>query len=196
MNPIPKDHLIIHPRRLRILEALAERPRSTYEIAALLPDLALPSLYRHLKALLDGGMIAVQETRRVRGTSEKIYRLAQAPHLSLADIHERSNAEHFQTFSSFIATVLIGFRSYLETAGEKPNLLGDQVGYSEITFYADADEMEHLRSQLIAAIQEVASLPEGSGRQRRKLTLISHPLLTPQFSRSNEKEPKGEYNPT
>ena len=188
MSPSPKGKLIIHPQRLRILEALAERPRSTYEIAALLPDLALPSLYRHIRALLAGGLIAVQETRRVRGTNEKIYRLAQTPHLNLADIRDRSNAEHFQAFSSFIATVLIGFRSYLEAAGEKPDLLNDQVGYSEITFYASAAEMEHFREQLGAALKEMVSLPEGAGRKRRKLTLISHPLHTPVPTSPNEKE--------
>ncbi len=188
MSPSQKGKLIIHPQRLRILETLAERPRSTYEIASLLPDLALPSLYRHLKILLAGGIIAVQETRRVRGTDEKIYRLVQAPHMSTEDIGDQSNAEHFQLFSTFVATVMNGFRGYLDAAGEKPDLLGDQVGFSDFTFYASAAEMEHFRGQLIAALQEVGSLPEGGGRKRRKLTIISHPLLTKPLSGNDQKE--------
>jgi predicted ArsR family transcriptional regulator len=43
-------------------------------------------LYRHIKKLLDGGMIEVAETHAVKGTPEKTYRLLQTPNITVEDV--------------------------------------------------------------------------------------------------------------
>jgi DNA-binding transcriptional ArsR family regulator len=176
MANISKADLVIHPVRLQILQALAEKPRTTQEIAEVLPTVSQPSLYRHLKMLLEGGMVVVAETRQVRGIQEKRYQLAQNPHLSAEDFRDLSKEQHLHYFNAYAASLLKGFADYLEVSPEKPDLLADQTGYTETAFYATYEEMDVFLQKLVEAIQVVASNPHVPGRRRRKLAIISHPL--------------------
>jgi DNA-binding transcriptional ArsR family regulator len=176
LSGISKADLVIHPVRLQILQALAEKPRTTQEIAEVLPTVSQPSLYRHLKMLLEGGMVVVVETRQVRGIQEKRYQLAQAPHLSMDDISSISKEQHLHYFNAYVASLLKGFADYLESSPEKPELLADQTGYTETAFYATSEEMDVFLQKLLEAIKVVATNPPAPGRRRRKLAIISHPF--------------------
>jgi DNA-binding transcriptional ArsR family regulator len=171
-----KADLVIHPVRLQILQALAEKSRTTQEIAEVLPMVSQPSLYRHLKMLLEGGMVVVAETRQVRGIQEKRYQLAQSPHLSAEDFGDITKEQHLHYFNAYAASLLKGFADYLEESPEKPDLLADQTGYTETAFYASSEEMGQFFQKLLEAIKVVASNPPAPGRRRRKLAIISHPL--------------------
>jgi len=63
---------LAHPLRLRIMELIAEAPRTTRQVAELLGQPAT-RLYHHVAALERAGLLRVKETRRVRGTVEKTY---------------------------------------------------------------------------------------------------------------------------
>ena len=114
MPNISKADLLIHPVRLQILQALSEKPLTTQEIAEVLPTVSQPSLYRHLKMLLEGGMVTVSETRQVRGIQEKRYQLAQNPHLSAEDVSGITKEQHLHYFNAYVASLLKGFADYLE----------------------------------------------------------------------------------
>jgi len=176
MPNISKADLLIHPVRLQILQALAEKPLTTQEIAEVLPTVSQPSLYRHLKMLLEGGMVTVSETRQVRGIQEKRYQLAQNPHLSAEDVSGITKEQHLHYFNAYVASLLKGFADYLEGSPEKPDLLADQTGYTETAYYATSEEMGLFLQKLLEAIKVVASNPPAPGRRRRKLAIISHPL--------------------
>jgi DNA-binding transcriptional ArsR family regulator len=179
-----KADLIIHPTRLQILLALTAQPRTTREIAQVLPGIATPSIYRHLRELLEGGIVEVAETRRVRGVDEKIYRLAQAPHLTQEDIAGMSRDEHLHYFNAFAAMLMQGFASYLDmtyqeaaaAGSSEPDFLGDRAGFTEITFYASVEELDAFRITLNQSLAHLASLPPAPERKYRKLAFISHPL--------------------
>ena len=68
---LDKVELIIHPVRLRIMQAMGAEKLTTQEIAERLPDVPKSSLYRHLKLLLEGEMIGLAETRLVHGIQER-----------------------------------------------------------------------------------------------------------------------------
>ncbi len=176
MPNISKADLVIHPVRLQILQSLAEKPRTTQEIAEVLPAVSQPSLYRHLKMLLDGGMVVVAETRQVRGIQEKRYQLAQAPHLSMEDISGISKEQHLHYFNAYVASLLKGYADYLDSTSEKLDFLADQTGYTETAFYATSEEMGLFLQKFTEAIKDVASNPPAPGRRRRKLAIISHPF--------------------
>src|SRR5260370_30416561 len=75
-----KADLIIHPVRLRIIQAFAAGQQlPAQQVFALLPDVPQPSLYRHLKTLVDGGVLALVEAPPVRSFYAKLYTLAPAP---------------------------------------------------------------------------------------------------------------------
>ena len=176
---LTKVDLIMHPVRFRILQKMADETLTTQEIDERLPDVPKSSIYRHLKLLLDGEMIEVAETRLVNGIQEKAYRLAQRPYLSADDVTRMTADDHLRTFTTYVMTLLQGFADYLATTGETPDLLADRVGYTEVLFWANDAEMDRFQ----AALNEVI-LPflqqergDGNGRRRRKIALVSHPVL-------------------
>lgn len=62
-----RANLLLHPVRLRIVTAAAGRELTAADLAAALPDVPQATLYRHLKRLVDGGMLAVVAENPVRG---------------------------------------------------------------------------------------------------------------------------------
>ena len=174
---LTKVDLIMHPVRFRILRTLAAAPLTTQEIDEQLPDVPKSSIYRHLKLLLDGAMIDVAETRLVKGIQEKVYRLLQRPYLSADDMTGLTSDEHLQTFTTYVMTLLQGFADYLDTAGETPDLLADQVGYTEVAFWATAAELDGIQTVLNQAVLPLLSNDgHGNGRRRHKVALITHPI--------------------
>ncbi len=73
---LPRD-LLLHPIRLRIVQALAGRPMTPRHIKEKLHDVPQASLYRHLSQLLAGGLIQVVDQQPVRGTVERTYALVE-----------------------------------------------------------------------------------------------------------------------
>ena len=58
---------MLHPVRLKALGALSRGELTTGELADLLDGVAASSLYRHMKALRDAGLVTVTERRPTRG---------------------------------------------------------------------------------------------------------------------------------
>lgn len=175
---LAKVDLIMHPVRFRILQTLAGATLTTQEIDDRLPDVPKSSIYRHLKLLLAGEMIAIAEKRLVNGIQEKTYRLAQRPYLSAEDVTGMTADDHLRTFTTYVMTLLQGFADYLDTAGESPDFLADRVGYTEVAFWADDAEMDAFQTALNQVILPL--LPNdadgGNGRCRHKIALITHPI--------------------
>ena len=173
-----KVDLIIHPVRFRILQTLAAAPMTTQALAAQLDDVPQSSLYRHLKLLLEGAMIEVAETRLVNGIQEKVYRLKQWPYLDAGDMAGLTAAEHLHYFTTYILTLLQDFARYLDEAEARGviDLLTDRTGYTEVAFWAAAEELEAFQAALHQALQSLVSNPPGDGRRRHKLAILTHPL--------------------
>jgi DNA-binding transcriptional ArsR family regulator len=174
-----KVDLIMHPLRLRIMQALSRENLTTQAIAELLPDAAVSSIYRHLKLLLEGGMIEVAETELVQGIQQKTYRLAQSPHLGPEDVAGLNAETHVHYFATYLMSLLRDFANYLQAAEAEAgalDLLADQTGYTETIVYATPEEMETFRAEFLAALAKLVGNEGGNGRSRRKLALISHPL--------------------
>jgi DNA-binding transcriptional ArsR family regulator len=73
--------LLIHPIRLRIIQALGQDRLTTQELAERLPEVPLSSLYRHLQLLRRGDVLDVVEERLVNGIEEKVYAVTGRTHL-------------------------------------------------------------------------------------------------------------------
>src|SRR5438132_1142815 len=107
--PPPKAELILHPQRIRILQALIGRNLTTQEIADRLADLPKSSIYRHLKTLLDGGLVTVTATRPVKGVEEKVYQLTRRIDLGPEDMADLTADDHLRYFAAFLGSLLHGF---------------------------------------------------------------------------------------
>lgn len=65
--------VLADPLRLRILEALCDKPMTTKQVAQLLGEKQPTKLYHHVEALERVGLIKLVKTRKKRGTVEKYY---------------------------------------------------------------------------------------------------------------------------
>lgn len=170
-----KAELIIHPVRFRIMRTLAERPLTTAQIAAQMPDTPKSSIYRHLKLLLEGEAIALADTRLINGIQEKTYQLAKRPYLSAIDLQQATADDHLQYFTNYTISLLSGFAHYLQTSNNI-DLVADNTGYTEATFYANDAEMLAMQTALNKALLPLLGNDgEENGRRKRKIAIILHP---------------------
>lgn len=171
-----KADLILHPARLQILMTLVEKPMTTQDLAARLGGIPKSSIYRHIRVLLEGGMVAVAETRPVKGTLEKFYQLAQAPFLSQADLSGFTREDHLRYFSTYLASLLQGFSNYLDTS-PKLDFQADRTGYSEVSFYTSPEEIDRLLTRIQQLLAEYIPNASAEGKRRHKIAFITHPLI-------------------
>jgi DNA-binding transcriptional ArsR family regulator len=134
----PDPSLILHPVRLRIVQAVAARPLTTAEVAASLPDVPQATLYRHMAKLADGGLLEVAAERRVRGATERTYRLATLKAAPLAT--GGSVDDRLEAFTRFAASLIGEFARYLHTPGADPE--ADGAGFRQVTLWLTDDEFQ------------------------------------------------------
>ncbi len=176
--PSRKIELFLHPIRLRILQTLVAEQLTTQEIADRLPDVPKSSIYRHLKTLLDAGMVGVADTRPVKGVEEKVYRLAQAPYIDAQEAARLTADDYMRYFTTFMVTLLHDFSNYV-TPTAHPDLQADTAGFTEAVFYATDEEFKQAILALNKAIVPLVYNGPGDGRRKRKLATITHPVLDP-----------------
>jgi hypothetical protein len=113
--PTAKAALITHPVRARILTALMGRPLTTQQIAHLLPDVPTPSLYRHVRTLVEAGVLAAVDEVRVNGASTKVYAVQSGQtRLTPTDVTDATRGDHLLYLTTFLNTLAESFRGYLE----------------------------------------------------------------------------------
>lgn len=141
--------LALHPVRMRLMLALANRVLTTQQLADLMPDVAQTSLYRHINLLLEGGILTIVEESRVRGTVERKLTLAKdAGRIDLETSAALSPEQHEQLFTTFIAMLLADFRR--SQSQPQPGL--PPAFYTQQRLYLSADELLLLNQQIDAIL--------------------------------------------
>lgn len=177
---LKKVDLILHPVRFRILRLLGSDSLTTQQISDRLTDVPKSSIYRHLKLLLEGGVVDVAETRLVHGIQEKRYQLVQPTHLEAADMAGLSADEHIQYFTAYVMTLLQDFSYYLkdaETAASGIDMMADRVGYTEVILQASPAELDVFLEEINEAVRKLLNNEPGPDRRPFKLAVITHPYL-------------------
>ncbi|MBF2050508.1 MAG: helix-turn-helix domain-containing protein [Elainella sp. C42_A2020_010] len=166
-----KADLILHPIRLRILQAfIGDRHLSARQLCEILPDVPQATLYRHFHKLTHAGILTVVEERPIRGTVEKLYRLqAQNTELSPDELAALSRDDHQRYFTIFIATLLTDFERYLQR--DDLDLDRDGVGYRQVALYLNQAELDQLSQALHEALKPF--LKKKHSQQRRRFLLSS-----------------------
>lgn len=167
--------LLLHPVRLRVVQALAGGRRlSAGELATELVDVPQASLYRHIARLADAGVLAVVAERPARGTAERVYALVDsAASLSGEDLAHAGREDHLRYFTVFLSGLIDDFGRYLD-AGD-PDFAADGVGYRQVPLELTDQEFAELAGRLNAALAPVIGNRPGPGRRRRMLTTVVMP---------------------
>ena len=170
-----KADLILHPVRVRIIGLLAGGRRLTArQMVERLGNVPQPSLYRHLKKLVKGGVLAIEDERRVRGAVERVYGLAVGrAQLTAEDLAGASPDDHMRYFMTFIASLLDDFASYLEQ--QDIDLLKDGVGYGQVPLYLSEREFDDVAGQIRDVLTRAAANQPTAGRRRRTFSTIVMP---------------------
>ena len=107
----PKEDLLLHPTRLRLILSVAGRRVTAQELARELPDVPQASLYRNIRTLVAAGILEVVEERKVRNTIERTYALPNTNLLLTAEeLRKASPKEHLSFFTRFLG-LLLGYFS-------------------------------------------------------------------------------------
>lgn len=175
-----KAELIIHPVRLRILRDIGNGASTTQEIADRLGDVPKSSVYRHIKLLLEGDLVAVADTRLVNGIQEKSYQITQPPVLGPGDVALWTAEDHVSYFTTYVLTLLHDYANYVSrTEAEQGviDMLADRVGYREVNFFATPQELDVTIGEMGAALMPLLKKEAGNGRRRYKLATVLHPFI-------------------
>jgi hypothetical protein len=170
-----KLDLVFHPVRLRLLQVLSNTTLTTQEMADLLPSIPKSSIYRHLKLLLDEGLVRVIDTRPIKGILEKVYTLENTPQLTMEDLKSLSREDHLRIFTLYIASLQKGFSDFLEsTPLEK--MPEERFGYNDVAFYATPEEFLEFSVTLNKVLSKLENNPPSEDRNHHFISLINYPL--------------------
>jgi DNA-binding transcriptional ArsR family regulator len=170
-----KAELILHPVRLRMIQAFVGGSKMTaQQLQDRLGDVPQATLYRHLKKLVDAGVLVVAEEIPNRGTLEKVYMLPErAAEISEEELRRASPDDHLVYFMNFLASMIGEFGRYIQRPGI--DLVKDGVGYRQYAVHlSDEENMELLmsiRELLVKAMQKEPA----AHRRRRLIGFIDFP---------------------
>lgn len=151
--------------------ALMGRQLTTRQLQGLLADVPPASLYRHVRALAEAGVIVCAEQTAVRGTQERVYEVAPDGGLIPEDERQAMTPEdHLSALGNFGTVVTASYRNYVEAGGqEPPRALATPL-------YLNDAEAKALQDALNALLRPLAENPK-DGRRRHLFARILLPDL-------------------
>jgi DNA-binding transcriptional ArsR family regulator len=167
--------LLLHPVRMRILQALFETdPLTTAQLRERLPDIAPATMYRHIAVLAEGGVLEVADERRVRGTVERSYRVRKEEASVSQDARAAMTREdHLRSYSTFAASLMGDFDRYLAHADADPH--ADGVVYQQAAVWLTDEEFAEMDAEIQHAVLSRMGGARDGGRRRRVVSLVVVP---------------------
>ena len=177
MTELTRD-LLLHPTRLRIVQALVGRRLTTLELKAELSDIAQATLYRQIDQLVNGGLIEVVEERRVQGGVERTYSVVEsAASIGADDLVGATADDHLRYFVTFLAALLNDYASYLEASDL--DLVADRVGYRQVPLWLTDAEFDDMTAEMSKSVRARTDNQPTPDRRRRLITSIVMPVDSP-----------------
>lgn len=166
---------LMHPVRMRILQTLLGADElTTTQLRDRLPDVSAATMYRHVAALTQAGILEVVRERPVRGTVERSYRVHQSEALVDADTRaSMTKDDHRQAFTVFTAAVMGDFDRYLSRDDADPPREG--VLYRQGAVWVTDEEFTALVDEIEAAVERRTHTTPGDGRRRHVISLVFVP---------------------
>lgn len=162
--------VVAHPARLRILQAVGGRDLTTAQLRKLMTDVPQATLYRHIAALVEAGVLAVASERRVRGTVERTYTLGeQMAHVEKAELATLSDEQIRASFLAFVGELLRTFESSLA----RSEAIRSHLGFGTGALYVDEEDLTRIQQGLDELLAPY--LHEAADKQRVMLSTVLLP---------------------
>lgn len=177
MRTTTKLEALLHPIRLRIVTALQGRVLTPRQLHARLGDVPPATLYRHINQLLDAGVLAVVEERRVHGTLERRLAIPMLGDMIGPDEVQQMTGEEILALSTLLLGIMgESFQRYAAARPRPPR--PREISLLVDTVFMSDDEYSDFRTALLALWQTALTRPEAPGRQRRQLAYFTVPDLS------------------
>lgn len=170
--------LLLHPVRMRIVQALAGGRRlSASELAVRLASMPSTTLDRHLDVLIEEGAVVIADERQEAASDEPSYRLNQEASITPADLRLATPADHMRYLSTFVSGLLDTYSRYLKRPQLDP--VDDGVSVREMILHLTKDELRTLKQDLYERIQREFPNEPGDDRAPHVLAWIIMPEEPP-----------------
>ena len=148
--------LILHPVRMRVILALANRVLTTQQLADSMPDVPQTTLYRHINVLLEGGILKVIRESKVRGTVERALTLVEgAARIDMETSANLSPEQQEQLFMTFMGRLLADFRQ----AQSQPLVGVPSAFYTRQRLYLTLEQLQQVNQQIEALLAAYKAAP-------------------------------------
>lgn len=172
-----KAEVIFHPIRMRIIQALVRGDlMTTQQLQERLQDVPQATLYRHLKKLVEAGVLVIAEEIPNRGTVEKVYRLPEmGAEISREELEQASEEDHLTYFVKFAINLIGEYGRYLQSGNI--DLYRDGVSYRQYSAWLTEEEnLQVLREIKEILVKAAQNKPEGN-RRRRLISVTAFPEI-------------------
>ena len=142
------------------------------EIAKDNPSIAQATLYRHLKKMLNDGLIKIVKENRIRGVVEKVYELDVIIHKELANRAPTAD-ELLGIFMQYMTTFLKEFQEYAKR--EDADVERDRPTISMAPLWLSNEELEKLSMQIGEILMPLVENEPTPERRFRNLGIIFTP---------------------
>jgi DNA-binding transcriptional ArsR family regulator len=171
-----KTEMLLHPVRIRIVSEFTGGQRTVRDLADALPDIPQATLYRHVAALVAGGVLEQVGERAVRGPSERVYRVAPgADRIRPEEVDAVPAAEQQRMFAVFAGSLIDSFAAYVGSGEAVPS--ADGLSYNRAVVNLSPQERLDFAARFTALAAEVLALPPA--RHRRRYHLASCVIPAP-----------------
>ena len=186
-----RTDLLLHPVRMRIVSALSGgRTLTTSELRDRMTGFGQATVYRQVARLVGAGVLEVDSEQRVRGATERRYRLRpERARISPRMAAAMSVEDHRRAFTAAMAALLAEFGTYLDQDGANP--FTDGVGYRVFTLWLDRAERDEMLREVSGSLLRRMENRAGPGRTAYRMSPIVFPCEIATRSAARTRTKKG-----
>lgn len=166
---------IMNPVKCKLLLEIYSQGKATAKnLSDIYNDIPPATLYRHLKKMLNDGILQVIDETHVRGTVEKTYALA----FPISDGMETMLAENSgELYMQYFMQYIMGFAKQFQQYCKSPNIniKEDMTGFSLSPLYLSDEELTALVTNISQVIGEVKNNKPKPNRKLRTIGVIVSP---------------------
>jgi DNA-binding transcriptional ArsR family regulator len=165
----------MHPVRIRIVNAMSGgQALTTAQLCERLPSASQATVYRHVAALADGGILEIDGEERVGGAVERRYRLRRDRVAIEAGVGKSMSLdEHRRLFTASVAALIAEFEAYL--AREHASPFDDSVSYRQTVRWLDEEELAAVIEGVRQALTGIGASEPSPGRMPYVMSTILFP---------------------